>query len=80
MSGIMDSPERGALMLVRFSGAALIGWALIELALYYLVAQHNGTPIKVVPCLVRAIPLVAGVVMLVKARTLAAWVSEKLDL
>jgi hypothetical protein len=29
----MESPERGALMLVRFIAATLIGWALVDLFL-----------------------------------------------
>jgi hypothetical protein len=40
----METPERGALMLVRFTAVALIGWSLVELALYIAISQHNSPP------------------------------------
>ena len=67
-------------MLVRFVAAALIGWAAIEVMLYVLICRHNNVPVSVVPCIIKSIPLVVGVVVLVKARAIAEWVSEKLDL
>ncbi|HEX7570623.1 MAG TPA: hypothetical protein VF492_08970 [Verrucomicrobiae bacterium] len=75
----MDSP-RGALMLVRFAAAALIGWALVELALYLLICHNKNVPVEIIPCLVKSLPFLAGVVMLFKARSLAEWLSDKLDL
>jgi hypothetical protein len=76
----MDSPERGALMLVRFTAAALIGWALAELVLYLAVCHHKNEPVEILPCVVKSLPFLAGVVMLIKARALAEWLSDKLDL
>jgi hypothetical protein len=76
---IMDAPERGALMLVRFVAAALIGWAVVDLALYWLIAQHNHTVLKIFPCIMKSIPCVLGIVILIKARAVAEWVSNKLD-
>ena len=76
----MEAPERGALMLVRFTAAALIGWSVMELSLYVLVCRHNAVPVAVIPCVIRSIPFVGGVVILVRARAIAEWVSEKLDL
>jgi hypothetical protein len=76
----MDSPERGALMLVRFIAAALIGWALAELALYIVVCHHQGVPVKIFSCVTKSLPLVAGGIVLVKARALAEWLSDTLDL
>jgi hypothetical protein len=76
----MDSPERGALMLVRFIAAALIGWAVCELVLYWVIRNHNQQPLETLPCVVKSLPLVAGVAVLVKSRSLAEWLSDKLDL
>jgi hypothetical protein len=76
----METPERGALMLVRFTAVALIGWSLVELALYVVISQHNSIPITFLPCLIRSLPFLAGVAMLVKARAIAQWVADKLDL
>jgi hypothetical protein len=75
----MDAPERGALMLVRFVAAALIGWTLVDLALYWVIAQHDHKAMEIVPCILKSIPGLAGIVILVKARVLAEWISNKLD-
>ena len=66
-------------MLVRFIAVALIGWALVDFALYWLVSQHNSTPMKIFPCILKSIPAVAGIVILIKAKAVAEWVSELLD-
>lgn len=76
----MDSPERGALMLVRIIAAALIGWAVVELALYWAIRSHDNLPLETGTCLLKSLPLLAGVIMLIKARSLAEWISDKLDL
>ncbi len=76
----MEAPERGALMLVRFIALALIGWTITEISLYMVVNRHNGQPIQVLPCVIRCLPLLAGSAMLVKARAVAQWLAEKLDL
>jgi hypothetical protein len=76
---IMDAPERGALMLVRFVAVSLIGWTLVEFALYFAVSQHNHAPMKFFPCVVKSIPALLGIVALIKSKALAQWVSDKLD-
>ncbi len=60
-------------MLVRFLAAALIGWALAELALYVALCHHKSEPVEIFPCVVRGLPFLTGVVMLFKARALAEW-------
>lgn len=67
-------------MLVRFIALALIGWAIAELALYWIICHHDSKPMEIFPCLVKSLPLLAGLAMLIKARRLAEWVSDKLDL
>lgn len=67
-------------MLVRFIAAALIGWALVELTLYWVIRQHNQQPVAIVPCLIKSLPLLIGLIILLKAKALAAWLSDKLDL
>jgi hypothetical protein len=75
----MDSPNRGALMLVRFIAAALIGWAVAELALYGAVRSHNQQPVEIMPCVIKSLPMLAGVVVLIKAKALAEWISNLFD-
>jgi uncharacterized membrane protein HdeD (DUF308 family) len=76
----MDTPERGALMLVRIIALALIGWAVAELVLYWAVCHRNHQPAEILKVVFKSLPLLAGVIMLVKARALAEWISELLDL
>ena len=76
----MESPERGALMLVRFIAVCLIGWAVVEIALYVLICRHNDLPVKPVPTAVKSLPMIVGLVLLAKAKAAAHWVSDKLDL
>ncbi|MEJ0090758.1 MAG: hypothetical protein WDM80_13570 [Limisphaerales bacterium] len=75
----MDAPERGALMLVRFIAAALIAWAVVDVALYLAVCQHANKPVQISTCMIKSISAVLGLVVLVKARAIAEWVSNKLD-
>jgi hypothetical protein len=75
----MDAPDRGALMLVRFIAVSLICVSLAELTLYWVIAQHNHAPVGIFPCILKSIPAVAGIVILIKARAIAEWISNKLD-
>ena len=75
----MDAPERGALMLVRFIAAALLGATLVDLTLYWVVAQHNQTSLSILACAVKSIPAVIGIILFIKEKALAAWISDKLD-
>ena len=75
----MDSPDRGALMLVRFVAVSLICVTLVELSLYWVIAQHNRTALETLPCILKSIPAVLGLVILIKARAVAEWISDKFD-
>lgn len=66
-------------MLVRFIGISLLAVTLVNLALYWVVAQHNHTEMTIFPCLLKSIPAVIGVILLVKARAVAEWISDKMD-
>lgn len=66
-------------MLVRIVGLALIGWAVAELALYWAICSHNNQPVQIVTVILKSLPLIAGVVVLIKAKALAEWVADLLD-
>ena len=76
----MDSSERGALMLVRIIALALIGWAVAEVALYMAVSHHNQQPVAIGKVLVKSLPIVVGAVVMIKARAIADWLADWLDL
>jgi hypothetical protein len=75
----MDAPDRGALMLVRFIGVSLLAVTLVDLVLYWVVAQHNQTGMTIFSCVLKSIPAVIGLVLLMKARAVAQWISDKMD-
>ena len=66
-------------MLVRFIAAALIGWAILELGLYWVVCDHNHTPMQIFPCVLKLLPALLGLIVLMKSRALAEWISNTLD-
>jgi hypothetical protein len=76
----MEASERGALFLVRFVAAALIGWTLIEVGMYVAVQHQKTLPVEIIPCCTRSVPLIIGIAMLIKARAIAEWVADTLDL
>ena len=77
----MDAPERGALTLVRLVGVSLVVASILELGLYWAKCAFvkPPSPVEVIPCLVRLIPAAMGLVVLIKARALAEWLSNFLD-
>jgi hypothetical protein len=75
----MDASERGALMLVCSIAISLIGFSLAELAVTLAVDFNSKIPVEVLPCALKSLPAVAGIVMLIKARAIAEWLNDLLD-
>lgn len=67
-------------MLVRIVALALVGWAVAELSLYWLVCRHDHASPELLKVAVKSLPLVAGAAILIKSRPLAEWLSDRLDL
>jgi hypothetical protein len=76
----METPDRGALMLVRIIALALVGWAVAELLLYWADCHFHNHPVEIIKIIIKSLPLLGGAVILVKARALAEWLSDLLDL
>ena len=66
-------------MLVRFIAVSLIGVSMVELALYWVLSSSHHTPVETFPCILKSIPAVLGLVVLIKAKAVAEWISNKLD-
>ena len=66
-------------MLVRFTAVSLIGVTVVELALYWVVSSSHHTPMETLPCVLKSIPGALGLVILIKAKAVAEWISNKLD-
>jgi uncharacterized membrane protein HdeD (DUF308 family) len=75
----MDAPQRGALTLVYLIAIALVGYGLLEMGLYWTECLVHKQPVKALHFALPALPIVAGVVILARAKALAKWISEKLD-
>ena len=75
-------PEHGALTLVRLLSVLFVVATIVELGLYWAQCRFAKPPlpVHVGPVLVRLIPCLFGFAGLIKARALAAWLTEKLDL
>ncbi|HXI68855.1 MAG TPA: hypothetical protein VNN22_00710 [Verrucomicrobiae bacterium] len=58
---------------------SLLCVTLVELALYWVISQHDHTAMEVFPCVLKSIPAVLGLVILIKARAVAEWISNKFD-
>jgi hypothetical protein len=78
----MDAPERGALMLVRLIGVLFIVASILELGLYWAKCAFAKPPlaVAVVPCMLRLILAAIGFAILIKAKAIAEWISNTLDI
>jgi hypothetical protein len=74
----MDAPERGALMLVRFIAASLMGMSIVELALYGLEYKFRQTPVNILLSTLWIVAFLVGATMLIKAKAIAEWISDRL--
>ncbi len=84
----MESPERGALSLVRLVAGCIIVIGLVDAGLYltqfvlpyfklhHHVANQHPQPLSLFRISLDFIPIIAGIVALVKAKAIAAWLSD----
>ena len=66
-------------MLVRFTGVGLIGLSVLELGLYGGECFVHHQPVQILHGMLLFIPFVLGIVIFVKARAVAEWISNKFD-
>jgi len=77
----MDASQRGALLFVRFIAGCGMVIGLLDTGLYLTKCfePKHPLPVKIYPIVLNSIPFVIGVVVLIKSRAVAEWLSEKLD-
>ena len=81
----MDALHRAALKLVYCIATVLMGCGLMDLSLHWVKGLHlvegslRGTPMRISDFVFPAIFFVSGVVVLIKARSIAEWISNRLD-
>lgn len=75
----MEALERGARMIIWLITGALMLWSVMDLSLDVVVPLHDEKPIEVLPCVVDSIPLLVGIVLLIKTKSIARWICDKLE-
>jgi hypothetical protein len=75
----MEALERGARMIVWFVASGLLLWSFMDLSLYLFVRIHNDQAIEVLPCITNSLPMLAGIVILIKTKAITRWVCDKLE-
>ena len=75
----MDASDRGALMLVRFIAIVLMGFGLIDLGLHWVVSFAHHTSMQAFDFALPSICFVLAIVVLIKASSIAEWISNRLD-
>ena len=76
-----EAPHRQALMFVRLVAGCALVIGLLEVGLYLTKCfiPKPPLPVEILPLAVNSIPLVIGVVVLIKAKAIAAWIAEKFE-
>jgi len=79
MFEFMDAPPRGALILVRFVAAGLIGLGCLDSGLYIVDCLVRHQTILPWRAMLELVPFFVGIPLLIKSRVVADWISEILD-
>ena len=75
----MDASHRGALLFVRFTAACLMGMSVVTLVLYWAEYKFRHVPVNIPVAALWGIVFLAGVAVLIKAKSVADWISDKLE-
>ena len=77
----MESSQRGALSLVRLVAACLMVVGLLDVGLYLTkcFAPHHRVPVNYLTVFLDFIPGLIGIVMLIKSKAIAEWLSDQLE-
>lgn len=66
-------------MLVRFIAFVLMGFGLIDLSLHWIERFAHHAPMQTSDFALPSICFVPGVVVLIKASSIAEWISNRFD-
>ena len=75
----MDTPDRGARMLVYLIAIALMGFGLIDLGLHWAESFAHHASMQTFDFVLPSICFVLGIVVLIKAGSIAEWILNRLD-
>jgi len=68
-------------MLVRLVAGCVMVIGLLDTGLYLTqcLAPKHPMPVKILPIVLNSIPVIIGVAILIEAKAIANWISDKLD-
>lgn len=84
----MESSQRGALALVRLVALCLIILGILDAGMYltqylapdFLPQNHAPhQPLKIWRLALDSVPIIAGIVMLIKAKAIAEWLADLIE-
>jgi uncharacterized membrane protein YidH (DUF202 family) len=84
----MESSQRGALGLVRLIALCLIVIGILDAGLYFTQYLHLFTaqanheprqPLNVLRVVLDSLPVIAGIVILIKSKAIAEWVADLIE-
>ena len=75
----MNPYKKAALLLVRLVASGLMLFGAINIALYLLKSFLNKSDVPMGACLVMGIPMVIGLVILVKSSAIAGRLTQNFD-
>jgi hypothetical protein len=77
----MSTPARGALTLVRLVAVCLIVIGLLDVGLYLTQCfePKHRVPVKIVLIIWNSIPVVIGIIIIVRAKAISEWIADKLE-
>jgi hypothetical protein len=78
---IMDAPDRGALKLVWCIAASLFVIGLVEVGLELVscLLANPPKPVEISSIILKSIPAALAIVVLIKSKAIAEWISDKMD-
>lgn len=74
-----DPYNRMAVTVVRLVAAGFLIVGAMNLGLYWFKSHHDHTEMNILRCAWLSIPLVIGLVILIKSSALARWVDQFMD-
>ena len=75
----MDTPDRGARMLVYLVVIALIGFGVIDLSLHWAERLAHHASMQAFDLVLPSVCFVLGIVVLIKINSISEWISNRFD-
>ena len=75
----MDTPDRGARMLVYLVAIALMGFGVIDLSLHWIESYTHHVSMRAFDLVLPSICFLLAIVVLIKINSISEWISNRFD-